>query len=95
MKRLRARRGGRRKDSYPPGVCRSALFHRSKDRALLPEYAPCSSSSRRSEYWPPSADARRMQFRSRMVLWLVIVITLLLIFVAVDAFHVPWRQYGR
>jgi len=40
-------------------------------------------------------DAPRTQFQSRMVLWLVIVITLLLLFVALDAFHVPWRQHGR
>jgi hypothetical protein len=37
----------------------------------------------------------RAQVRNRMIIWLVIVITLLLMFKALDAFHVPWRQSVR
>ena len=138
MKRLRAGRGGRCKDSHPPGVCRSTplegsgitrgvcsmQFNLTPKRILaavglalllglqivnntlrgkgpaaaaiilavlaFPLIVAVAFAVRQTE-----PDAPRTQFRSRMVLWLVIVMTLLLLFVALDAFHVPWMPYGR
>lgn len=66
MKRLRARRGGQGKDSYPPGVYRSAVFHRSKDRhypgstlhAVQP-HAKANTGRRRPGVAARSADSQQ------------------------------------